>query len=62
MAYDPNVLHRAVERLEGERRARSDRVERLRAEAYGKEPRLARLDRELQGTMSQLMAAALRQG
>ena len=62
MSYDPNVLRRAVERLEGERRARSDRAERLRADAYTRQPRLARLDRELQATMSQLMAAALRQG
>ena len=62
MSYDPNVLRRAVERLEGERRARSDRAERLRADAYTRQPRLARLDRELQATMSQLMVAALRQG
>ena len=62
MSYDPNVLHRAVERLESDRRTRSDRLERRRADAYAREPRLARLDRELRGTMSQLMAAALRQG
>ena len=29
MAYDANVLHRAVERLEAQRRARTDRAERL---------------------------------
>ena len=62
MAYDANVLHRAVERLEAQRRARTDRAERLRAEVYAKEPKLARLDREMQGTMSQLVAAALRKG
>jgi len=62
MSYDANVLRRAVERLEEERRARLDRVERMRLEAYEKQPRLARLDRELQGTMSQLVAAALRRG
>ena len=62
MSYDPNVLRRAVERLENGRRARSDQLERRRADAYVREPRLARLDRELRGTMSQLMAAALRQG
>ena len=47
---------------EEERRARSDRAARLRQEAYEKEPRLAQLDKKLQGTMSQLMAAALRRG
>ena len=62
MAYDANVLRRAAERLEGQRRERTDRVERLRLEAYGKQPRLERLDKQLQGTMSQLVAAALRRG
>ena len=51
MAYDANVL-----------RARTDRAGRLRAEVCAKEPKLARLDREMQGTMSQLVAAALRKG
>ena len=62
MAYDANVLRRAAERLEGQRRERTDRVERLRLEAYEKQPRLERLDKQLQGTMSQLVAAALRRG
>jgi len=62
MSYDPNVLRRATDRLEEERRARADRLDRLRAQAYDRQPRLARLDRELQGTMSQLVAAALRKG
>lgn len=62
MPYDANILRRATERLENERRARSDRIERLRAQAYDKQPRLAQLDRELQATMSQLVAAALRHG
>lgn len=62
MAYDPNVLRRATQRLEEERRARRDRTERLRIQAYARQPKLERLDRELQATMSQLVAAALRQG
>jgi DNA replication protein DnaC len=62
MSYDPNVLRRATEMREAERRARSDELERLRAQAYARQPRLARLDKELQGTMSQLVAAALRKG
>ncbi len=62
MAYDSNILRRATQRLESDRRARSDRAARLRADAYRGEPRLAELDRQLQGTMSQLVAAALRRG
>ena len=62
MAYDANVLRRATQRLEEGRRARGDRLEELRRQAYQRQPRLERLDRELQATMSQLVAAALRQG
>ena len=43
MAYDPNVLRRAVDRLEGERRRRRVELDRLRDRAYGREPRLAQL-------------------
>ena len=62
MAYDANVLRRATERLDRERRERQERTERLRALAYSRQPALEKLDRELQGTMAQLVAAALRQG
>ena len=46
MSYDANVLRRATQRLEEERRARSDRAAQLRQEAYEKEPRLAQLDKK----------------
>ena len=62
MSYDPNVLRRATQRLEEERRVRRDRTERLRAQAYAQQPRLLQLDRQLQGTMSRLVASALRRG
>jgi len=62
MAYDVNILRRATERLEADRRDRSDRVERLRSEVYAKDPKIARLDRALQGTMARLAAQALRRG
>jgi len=62
MSYDANVLRRATERLEEERRARSQQRDRLRADAYVRQPKLARLDKQLQGTMSQLVATTLRQG
>ena len=62
MAYDANILRRATDRLEAERRQRRERTERLRQQAYERQPKLRQLDRKLQGTMAQLVAAALRQG
>ena len=62
MAYDANVLRRATQRLEEDRRKRRERTERLRRDAYARQPELARLDRRLQQTMAQLVAATLRQG
>ena len=62
MAYDAGVLRRATQRLEEQRRAHAQQRERLRMEIYQKRPRLAQIDRQLQETMAQLMATALRQG
>ena len=62
MPYDANVLHRASQRLEEDRRRRRERTQRLRAEAYERQPRLEQLDRRIRGTMAGLVAAALRQG
>ena len=62
MAYDVGVLRRATQQLEEQRRAHAQQRERLRAQIYDKQPRLAQIDRQLQGTMAQLMATALRQG
>ena len=62
MAYDPNVLRRATEELESRRREHQLNRARLRTDVYRRQPRLEQLDRQLQGTMAQLMAAALRQG
>lgn len=62
MAYDSNVLRRATEELERQHRENQLQRARLRADAYRRQPRLEQLDRQLQGTMAQLMAAALRRG
>ncbi len=62
MSYDPNVLRRAAEELETRRAAHRTRLARQRADLYRRQPELERLDRQLQGTMAQLMAAALRKG
>ena len=62
MSYDANILRRATQRLEQERRARRDETERRVQAAYAQTPRLAELDRRIQGTMAGLVAAALRRG
>ena len=56
MSYDANVIRRATQRLEEERRARADQTERRRLAAYAKQPRLAQIDRELRATMAGLAA------
>jgi DNA replication protein DnaC len=62
MAYDPIVLRRATEELERRRSQQQTSRARLRADAYRRQPRLEQLDRQLQGTMAQLVSAALRKG
>ena len=62
MSYDPNVLRRASEALEQQRRTHQLNKARLRMDAYARQPRLEDLDRQLQGTMAQLVSAALRKG
>jgi len=62
MSYDANILRRATELLEEQRRERTDKAERLRARVYEQDPKLLRLDRALQGTMARLAAQALRRG
>ncbi len=62
MPYDANVLRRASQRLEEDRRRRREETERLRRDAYARQPRLEQLDRQIQGTMAHLVAAALRRG
>lgn len=59
MAYDPNVLRRATERLERQRMRQEETVRQRRQAAYDQQPRLALLDRQLRGTMAQLIGAAL---
>ena len=62
MSFDPNVLHRATERLEQSRRQRAQQIEQRRQQVYSNNPRLAEIDRELRATMTGVMTAALRQG
>ena len=62
MAYDPHVMHQALQRLESQRRARAEQQAARRAEVWARQPRLARIDRELRGTMIELASCALRPG
>ena len=62
MGYSEQVLRRARERLEQAKLDRERENEAHRREAYARYPRLAEIERELQMTMAQLMATALRKG
>ena len=62
MGYEQSVLRRATARLEAQRKAREEAQERLRSEIYTKLPRVAAIDRELRRTITQIIAASLRDG
>lgn len=62
MAYSEQVLRRARARLEQAKQERERENAAHRKEAYERYPRLKEIDRELQLTMAQLMATALRHG
>lgn len=62
MAYSEQVLLRARARLEQAKQERERENAAHRAEAYERYPRLREIDHELQLTMAQLMATALRSG
>ena len=62
MGYEASVLRRATKRLEEARKAREERQDRLRAEIYAKLPRVAAIDKELRQTITQIIAASLREG
>lgn len=62
MAYDPNVLRLASQRLEARRRAHEERQEQRRRQVYADTPELARIDRALRRTMAELASIALRRG
>ena len=62
MAYEQNVLRRAVERLEGRRRRREEEQNARRREIYAAIPRAAEIDRQLRRTIVDIISASLRQG
>ena len=62
MAYEQNVLRRAAERLEDQRRRREEAQNTRRREIYAAIPRVAEIDRQLRRTIVDIIAASLRQG
>lgn len=62
MAYDANVLRRAVRRLEEGKKQRQEALAQREREAYARSPRLAQIDRELRRTIVDIVAASLRDG
>ena len=62
MAYDGKILHRATLKYEEDRLKRRNLWEECRDIAFKRQPRLQEIDRELQGTMSRIIASALRRG
>ena len=59
MSFDPNVMRRAMARLETKRMDLQKERDIVRRTAYEKEPRIALLDRNLRGTMADLIGATL---
>jgi len=57
MSIDGKLLRQAIDRLESEKKARSDRAAAKRAEVYARLPRVRELDRELRLTMLDVLGA-----
>lgn len=62
MAYDGRVLRLALERFEADKADRGLAFRRRQAEVYRRQPRLEAIQRRLGGTMSRVIASALRKG
>lgn len=62
MAYDPNVLRRATQRLKEARTRREEQHDRQRADIYRKLPQVAQIERELRQTVIEVITVSLRDG
>jgi DNA replication protein DnaC len=62
MAYDGKVLRRAAARFEEDKQRRAADFAKRRAAVYSRIPRIEEIDRALRGTMSQIIASAIRRG
>lgn len=62
MAHDGKIMRRALQRFEEDRQKREEAQQENRERIYARRPRLKEIDSELRGTMSRIIAGALRQG
>ena len=62
MAYDGKIMRRALNRYEEDKRIREDRFDARREGIFRRCPRLQEIETELTGTMSRIIAGALRRG
>ena len=62
MSYDGKIMRRALARFDEDKQRRAQQMEERRQLLYARIPRLAEIERELGGTMSQIIASALRRG
>ena len=60
MAYDGKVMRRAQLRFEADKQRRADEFSRRREMLYRAEPELRQIEQELRGTVSKIIADALR--
>lgn len=62
MTYDKKILRRAMTQFEEDKQKRAAAFAARQEKLFRQLPRLAEIDTELRGTMSQVVAAALRRG
>ena len=62
MAFDGKVMRRAQLRFEADKQRRADEFARRREALYRAEPELQQIEQQLRGTVSKIMADAIRSG
>ena len=62
LAYDEKILRRSMARYNEDRQRRAEAFAARQKQIFREIPRLEEIDRELRGTMSQIIASALRRG
>jgi DNA replication protein DnaC len=60
--YESSVLRRASARLEELRARRAEALEKKRSEVWNRVPEILEIDRQLRGTVTEIIAASLRDG
>ena len=62
MAFDGKVMRRAQLRFEADKQRRADEFARRREMLYRAEPELQQIEQQLRGTVSKIIADAIRNG